>query len=195
MVFPGRRKNVLPPRSVMPTFFSASASAAYARLRSIRRKRRLVFHESPSAPKMASIKEPRSFIRWTSSYCDEAIALNMLFVSQMGCSQALTGTVANGLFFHRGKCGKEGKPLYRRLGPAKLGRSCRCAPGGNGRLLHHFQFSAMRKSCDNVFNSGTWRAMMARLSNSRNPTTRCGSRPAKNVGGRSVGGAQPQRTS
>jgi hypothetical protein len=35
----------------MSTFFSASALAANARLRSIRRKPRVVFHESPSVPK------------------------------------------------------------------------------------------------------------------------------------------------
>jgi hypothetical protein len=35
----------------MSTFFSASALAANARLRSIRRKRRMVFHESPAGTK------------------------------------------------------------------------------------------------------------------------------------------------
>src|SRR5260370_30901710 len=45
--------------------------------RSIRRKQRVVFHESPSAPKMASIKEPTSFIRSRSSNYDEVTALTL----------------------------------------------------------------------------------------------------------------------
>src|SRR6266446_1823013 len=67
-----------PPRSVMSTFFSASALAANARLRSIRRKRRMVFHESPSVPSVSVehfarddeyIEAPGFLSRWRPAAC------------------------------------------------------------------------------------------------------------------------------
>jgi hypothetical protein len=81
--------------------------------------------------------------------------------------------------------GYQGKPLCRRFGTGELGRSCRCALCGDGRLLYHFQFNHARASgqlpqCIQIGHVACDDSRPVVLPKPDHPAR---SRPAKNVGG------------